>query len=72
MSQSDNLNEIQEFGEFRRKVKAAEVLSASMERLLLSLRFTGTVSVVMVNGRIQKSGYEEGYFRQKSGTGDGV
>lgn len=66
MSQSDNLNEIQEFGEFRRKVKAAEVLSASMERLLLSLRFTGTVSVVMVNGRIQKSGYEEGYFHQKS------
>jgi hypothetical protein len=36
-----------------------------MERLLLSLRFTGRVSVVMQNGRILKSGYEEGYFRQR-------
>ena len=35
-----------------------------MERLLLSLRFTGKVSVVMQNGRVLKSGYEEGYFRQ--------
>ena len=70
MSQSDNINEEKEFSEFRRKVKAAEVLSASMERLLSSLRFTGTVSVVMVNGRIQKSGYEEGYFRQKSVSDD--
>lgn len=65
MSQSDNFNEEKEFSEFRRKVKAAEVLSASMERLLLSLHFTGTVSVQLSNGRIQKSGYEEGYFRQK-------
>ena len=66
MSQSDNFNEEKEFSEFRRKVKAAEVLSASMERLLSSLHFTGTVSVVMVNGRIQKSGYQEGYFSQRS------
>jgi hypothetical protein len=28
-------NEEKSFGEFRRKVKSAEVLSASMERLLL-------------------------------------
>ena len=66
MSQSDNFNDERYFGEFRRKVKAAEVLSASMERLLLSLRFTGKVSVVMQNGRVLKSGYEEGYFRQRS------
>jgi hypothetical protein len=59
-----NSNEEKDFGEFRRKVKAAEVLSASMERLLLSLRFTGRVSVVMQNGRVLKSGYEESYFRQ--------
>jgi hypothetical protein len=64
MSQPDNFNEEKYFGEFRRKVKAAEVLSASMERLLLSLRFSGKVSVVMKNGRVLKSGYEEGYFRQ--------
>jgi len=65
-SQPDNFNEERHFGEFRRKVKAAEVLSASMERLLLSLRFTRKVSVVMQNGRVLKSGYEEGYFRQHS------
>jgi sulfur carrier protein ThiS len=66
---TDNFNEERYFGEFRRKVKAAEVLSASMERLLLSLRFTGKVSVVMVNGRVLKSGYEEGYFRQRDHAG---
>ncbi|HWJ47262.1 MAG TPA: hypothetical protein VNS62_06400 [Candidatus Udaeobacter sp.] len=69
MSQPDNFNEERYFGEFRRKVKAAEVLSASMERLLLSLRFTGKVSVVMQNGRVLKSGYEEGYFRQRDSAG---
>ena len=66
MTQMENINEEKTFGEFRRKVKSAEVLSASMERLLLSLRFTGKVSVVMQNGRVLKSGYEEGYFRQSS------
>jgi hypothetical protein len=65
-SQPENFNEERTFGEFRKKVKAAEVLSASMERLLLSLRFTGKVSVVMQNGRVLKSGYEEGYFRQRN------
>lgn len=59
-----NSSDEKNFGEFRRKVRSAEVLSASMERLLLSLRFTGKVSVVMQNGRVLKSGYEEGYFRQ--------
>jgi len=63
-SQTDQSSEEKEFGEFRRKVKSAEVLSASMEHLLLSLRFTGRVSVVMQNGRVLKSGYEEGFFRQ--------
>ena len=69
MSQPDNFNEGRYFGEFRRKVKPAEVLSASMERLLLSLRFTGKVSVVMQNGRVLKSGYEEEYFRQRDSAG---
>jgi hypothetical protein len=64
-SSRDNSNEEKDFGEFRRKVRSAEVLSASMERLLLSLRFTGRVSVVMQNGRVLKSGYEESYFRQR-------
>ena len=52
------------FVEFRRKVRDAEVLSPSMERLLDSLHFTGKVSVIVQNGRVLKSGYEEGYFRQ--------
>jgi len=37
-----------------------------MERLLLSLRFTGKVSVVMQNGQVLKSGYEEAYFSQRA------
>ena len=41
--------------EFRRKVRAAEMLSSAMERLLRQLKFTD---------RVLKSGYEEGYFRQ--------
>ena len=69
MAVTDNINDEKNFGEFRRKVKSAEVLSASMERVLLSLRFTGKVSVVMQNGKILKSGYEEGYFRQRTSAG---
>jgi hypothetical protein len=65
----DNSNSEKIFGEFRRKVRSAEVLSASMEHLLLSLRFTGRLSVVMQNGRVLKSGYEESYFRQREGAG---
>jgi hypothetical protein len=53
-----------DFIEFRRKVREAEVLSAAMERLLLGLCFTGKLSVVVQNGRVLKSGYEEGYFRK--------
>ncbi len=57
-------NEERSFGEFRRKVRSAEVLSAAMERLLRALHFTGRLSVVVQNGQVLKSGYEEGYFRQ--------
>jgi hypothetical protein len=52
------------FVEFRRKVRSAELLSASMERLLSEIHFSGKLSVVVQNGRVLKSGYEEGYFRQ--------
>ena len=69
MRTEDGQNEDRNFTEFRRKVKSAEVLSASLERLLLSLRFTGKVSVVMQNGRVLKSGYEEGYFSQRGNAG---
>ncbi len=65
MSNTDPSNEHKSFGEFRRKVQEAEVLSASMEHLLKSLKFSGKVSVVVQNGRVLKSGYEEGFFRQR-------
>lgn len=54
------------FVEFRRRIREAEVLCTGMQKLLLALNFTGKVSVVVQNGRILKSGYEEGYFRQKT------
>ena len=63
-NQPNNSNEERNFGEFRRKVKSAEVLSASMEHLLMSLNFTGKVTVLMQNGRVLKSADEESYFRQ--------
>jgi hypothetical protein len=52
------------FGEFRRKVRSAEVLSAAMQRLLQAIHFNGRLSVVVQNGQVLNSGYEEGYFRQ--------
>jgi len=64
-SDVDQSNEEKNFVEFRRKVRSAEVLSAAMEHLLLSLQFTGRVTVVVQNGRVLKSGYEEGYFRRR-------
>ncbi len=53
------------FLEFRRKVQQSELLSAAIGRLLEKLSFTGRVTVVIQNGTILKSGYEEGYFRRK-------
>lgn len=71
-SNLDNSNEEKNFTEFRRKVRSAEVLSAAMERLLMSLHFTGRLSVVVQNGRLLKSGYEESYFRHSGGPPGGV
>ena len=68
MSSEDNYNEEKDFVEFRRKVRGAEVLSAAMERLLRSVNFSGRVSVVVQNGRVLKSGYEEGFFRQRESS----
>ena len=62
-------NDERSFGEFRRKVRSSEVLSAAMQRLLQAIRFNGRLSVVVQNGQVLRSGYEEGYFRQsKSGA----
>jgi sulfur carrier protein ThiS len=53
------------FLEFRRKVQASELLSAAVDKLLRQLRFSGRLSIVLQNGRVLKSGYEEGYFRHR-------
>ena len=63
MNVSPTETEEKTFVEFRRKVRDADVLSAAVERQLGLLHFTGRVSVVVQNGRVLKSGYEEGYFR---------
>lgn len=65
MNGVDNCNEEKSFVEFRRKVRAAEVLSASMGHLVKNLHFTGRISVIVQNGQVLKSGYEEGFFRQR-------
>ncbi len=62
-------NEEKSFGEFRRKVRAAEILSAAIQRLLQAIHFNGRLSVVVKNGQVLKSGYEEGYFRQPETAG---
>jgi len=53
------------FLELRRKVRQSEILSASVERLLQTLRFSGRLNVIVHNGRVLKSGYEEGYFKNR-------
>ena len=58
-------DEERSFGELRRKVRSAEVLSAAVQRLLQALHFNGRLSVIVQNGQVLKSGYEEGYFRQQ-------
>ncbi len=57
--------EDQSFAEFRRKIREAELLSAATEKLLRSLRFSGRLCLVVKNGTILKSGYEEGYFTRQ-------
>jgi sulfur carrier protein ThiS len=42
-----------------------EVLQTAMEKLLRSLQFSGRLSVIVKNGTILKSGYEESYFTRR-------
>jgi hypothetical protein len=68
---AENADDEKDFVEFRRKVRGAEILSAAMERLLKSVKFSGRISVVVQNGRVLKSGYEEGFFRHRDSSSDG-
>ncbi len=54
------------FLELRRKVQESELLAAATERLLHKAKFNGRLTVVVQNGRVFKSAYEEGYFRRKN------
>ena len=64
-SQVENPAGEQTFCEFRRKVRNMEVLSAAMEKILRLLKYTGKLSIIVQNGEVLKSGYEEGYFRRQ-------
>jgi sulfur carrier protein ThiS len=50
---------------FRHKVRNSELLAQTVSQLLRETRFTGRLSVVVQNGTVLKSGYEEGYFTRK-------
>jgi len=65
MVENKPMAEDRSFAEFRRKIRHAEVLSAAMEKLLRSLHFSGRLSVIVQNGSILKSGYEESYFTRR-------
>lgn len=66
MEHDNGSNESKLFVEFRRKVQALELLNAATVRLVQQLHFTGRITVVVQNGTILKSGYEEGYFSRRS------
>jgi hypothetical protein len=53
------------FMEFRRKIRNSELLAEEVSQLLRQTSFTGRLSVVIQNGTVLKSGYEEGYFTRK-------
>jgi hypothetical protein len=55
--------------ELRRKVQSSELLSAATERLLWKMKFNGHLTILVQNGRVLKSGYEEGYFRRRNDLG---
>jgi hypothetical protein len=61
----DGDEEDRAFQELRCKIREAKLLSPAVELLLAGVRFTGRLSVVVQNGRILKSGYEEGYFTRR-------
>jgi sulfur carrier protein ThiS len=65
-SGTDILADESSFTELRRKVRSAEILSAAVERLLRSVHFSGKLTVVIQNGQVLKSGYEEGYFTNRA------
>ncbi len=65
MEHRSNASSETTFAEFRDKVRNSELLAQGVSHLLREIQFTGRLSVVVQNGTILKSGYEEGYFTRK-------
>ena len=55
------------FSELRRRVRHSELLPAALEKILYHLRFTGRLTVILHNGRVQRCLYEEGYSHRRAG-----
>ncbi len=68
MISSQEENEDKHFTAFRNKVRLSDLLSPVVLHLIRAVRFTGRISVVVQNGRVLKSGYEEGYFCSRPNT----
>ncbi len=68
MEHGNNASSETHFVEFRRKVRNSELLALGVTQLLRNIRFSGRLSVVVQNGTILKSGYEEGYFTRRDDT----
>jgi hypothetical protein len=65
MYETEPKTEERTFAELRRKVRNCELLSPHTQKLLRNLRFTGRLCIVVKDGDIMKSGYEEGYFSRR-------
>jgi len=65
MEQDSNASSETTFVEFRRKVRGSQLLAPGVSQLLREIAFTGRLSIVVQNGTVLKSGYEEGYFTRK-------
>ena len=65
MEHTEPTAEENSFAELRRMIREARVLSTATEGLLRNLRFSGRLSIIVKNGSILKSGYEEGYFTRR-------
>jgi sulfur carrier protein ThiS len=65
MERENNASNGTSFIEFRSKVQESKLLASGVSQLLREIQFTGRLSVVVQNGTILKSGYEEGYFTRR-------
>jgi hypothetical protein len=65
MRDTEPMGEDKHFTELRSMVRRSGLLSAAAEKLLRTLRFSGRLSIIVQNGSILKSGYEESYFTRR-------